>query len=256
MRRAINSITQALIRYHEQRFGPGQLVAMMVLWLAPLLAPAGLGASHYSWLGHGAETPPDSAALGKFVPTFYRIIDEATGEWSAGERSEKLLTRADQLIARVTPAFKRQLDIEGSARLLDGRIVNIEDRGRGRSRYLIVRNAPFGLGELGFRLVPYRTVAVDPRRIKLGSVLYIPSLAGVTLPSGDLHDGFCFAHDTGRGITGSRIDIFVGFESDENNTLTRSGRIASQETVLVYKVEGPTARALKARFKKDFSWHE
>jgi len=79
---------------------------------------------------------------------------------------------------------------------------------------------------------------------------------GIPLPSGEVHDGFCFAHDTGHGITGNRIDIFVGFESDRVNALTHSDRITSQEPVRVFRVEGATARALNARFTKEFTWHE
>jgi len=211
-------------------------------------------ASHYSWLGHGSDVPPNSTSLGAFVPTFYRVLDEA--KWPTGERAEELFTREGQLIARVASDFRRQLDTEGSARLRDGRIVNIEERVAGRMRYLVVRGAPFGVGAPGYRLVPYRTLAVDPRRIKLGTVLYIPALVGILLPTGEMHDGFGFAHDTGHGIIGNRIDIFVGFEDDRDNTLTRSGRIESQERIAVYTVDGPTARAVNARFAKEFTWHE
>jgi len=48
----------------------------------------------------------------------------------------------------------------------------------------------------------------------------------------------------------------VGFEDDRDNTLTRSGRIESQERIAVYTVDGPTARAVNARFAKEFTWHE
>jgi 3D (Asp-Asp-Asp) domain-containing protein len=226
-----------------------------VVLICVSFAPSGRGyASHYSWLGHSSEVPPNSTSLGTFVPTFYRILDETN--WPTGERSEELFTREGQLIARVPTVFRHQLDIEGSARLRDGRIVNIDERVGGRMRYLIVRGAPFGVGAPGYRLVPYRTVAVDPRRIKLGTVLYIPSLVGIQLPTGEVHDGFGFAHDTGRGIIGSRIDIFVGFEGDRDNTLTRSGRVASQERIPVYAVDGATARVVKARFAKEFTWNE
>jgi len=230
------------------------LLGILALLAASLLPAATGDASHYTWLGHSSDVPANSTSLGTFVPTFYRILDETT--WPAGERTEELFTREGQLIARVTPAFKRQLDIEGSARLRDGRVPNIEEPVGGHMRYLIVRGAPFGVGAPGYRLVPYRTVAVDPRRIRLGTVLYIPSLVGITLPTGGVHDGFCFAHDTGHGIIGSRIDIFVGLEDDSENTLTRSGRIANQERVPVYAVDGQTARAVKARFAREFTWHE
>jgi 3D (Asp-Asp-Asp) domain-containing protein len=40
-----------------------------------------------------------------------------------------------------------------------------------------------------------------------------------------------FAHDEGQGITGKRVDVFVGYESDVDNTLTRSGRIEDMRSV-------------------------
>ncbi len=230
---------------------------MITLVAAGLLGPPDLlWASHYAWLGHDGDTPPNSRLLGVFVPTIYRILDEAAPEWSAEKASEPLLSPDGRVIATIGPALKRQLDLEGSVRLRDGRIVNVEEKVNGKFRYLVVRNAPFGVAMPGFKLIPYRSISVDPRRIKLGTVLYIPALAGVALPSGDVHDGFCFAHDTGQGIVGNRIEIFVGFEHDLDNALTRSGRVASFAPMRIYRVDGPTAKAVNARFKKDFAWDE
>ncbi len=230
---------------------------MLTLVAAGLLGPPDLlWASHYAWLGHDGDTPPNSRLLGVFIPTIYRILDEAAPEWSAEQATEPLRSPDGRVIATIGPALKRQLDLEGSVRLRDGRIVNVEEKVNGKFRYLVVRNAPFGVAMPGFKLVPYRSISVDPRRITLGAVLYIPALAGVTLPSGDVHDGFCFAHDTGQGIVGNRIEIFVGFEHDLDNALTRSGRVASFAPMRVYRVDGPTANTVNARFKKDFTWDE
>jgi len=69
----------------------------------------------------------------------------------------------------------------------------------GKSRYRLARGA-YGDGVLNYRLIPYRTIAVDKTRIPYGSALYIPRARGVTitLPSGApaVHDGFFFAADT------------------------------------------------------------
>jgi 3D (Asp-Asp-Asp) domain-containing protein len=229
------------------------MLALAVLWI-PFDAS---WASHYAWLGHDRDLPPNTQLLGAaFVPTIYRILDEAAPEFSREAPTEPLHRPDGSTIAIVGRALKRQLDLEGSVRLRDGRIVNVEQKVKGKFRYLVVRNAPFGVAMPGFKLVPYRTISVDPRRIKLGTVLYVPALAGIALPSGDVHDGFCFAHDTGQGIVGNRVEIFVGFEHDLDNALTRSGRIASFDPLRIYRVDGPTARAVTARFKKDFAWNE
>lgn len=191
--------------------------------------------------------------LGGFAPTFYRILDESAPEWEDKARTEALLTVTGKLIERVTASFKRQFDVEGSARLRDGRIVNFHQKIDGSWRYLVATNAPFGLGLDGYKLIPYRTLAVDPEVIRPGTVLYSPALDGVRLPSGEVHDGFMFAHDEGQGITGSRIDVFVGYESDVDNTLTRSGRIEDMSPVELYQVDAVTANQLNQKYRCEFA---
>jgi 3D (Asp-Asp-Asp) domain-containing protein len=209
---------------------------------------AGCGTS----LAH-AIVPSNYRLLGAFSPTFYRILDESNAEWPNEPPTEPLLTLDGKLIARVGPTFKHQLDIEGSARLRDGRIVNFDEKREGEWRYLVVRHATYGIGEDGYKLIPYRTVAVDPKVIKLGTVLYLPALKGIRLPSGEIHDGFVFAHDTGQGIDGNRIDLFVGFEVDVDNTLTRSGQLINKEPTCVYQVDAATATEVSRRFRSRFA---
>jgi 3D (Asp-Asp-Asp) domain-containing protein len=106
-----------------------------------------------------------------------------------------------------------------------------------------------------YKLVPYRTLAVDPKVIRVGSVLYMPALDGVHLPNGEIHDGFVFAHDEGQSIKSNRIDVFVGFESDVDNTLTRSGRIPDMEPTEIYRVDEATAEQLNRRFAVQFTYN-
>jgi len=68
-------------------------------------------------------------------------------------------------------------------------------------------------------LVPYRTIAVDPHVIPMGSIIFIPSARKqpIILPSGEkvLHDGYFIAHDNGgsKAVSGNHIDIFCGLKS-------------------------------------------
>jgi 3D (Asp-Asp-Asp) domain-containing protein len=190
--------------------------------------------------------------LGQFRPTFYRILDESADEWSDEDATVPVLTPDGDVIKEVGARFKRHLDIEGSGRLSDGRIVNIARKVDGEARYSVVRNAPFGLGDHGYKLIPFRTLAVDPQVIPLGTVLYVPELVGVHLPSGEVHDGYVFAHDTGAGINGNRIDVFVGFENDVDNTLTRARRIGDMQQMEIYQVDDETAARLNQRFHSQF----
>ena len=72
----------------------------------------------------------------------------------------------------------------------------------------------FGDGVLNYRLIPFRTVAVDPEHIPYGSVLYVPAARGLEVELADgtvrTHDGYFFAGDTGGAIRVNHIDVFTG----------------------------------------------
>ncbi|MDX6712374.1 MAG: hypothetical protein QOH96_3390 [Blastocatellia bacterium] len=187
--------------------------------------------------------------IGKFVPTFYRILDEDSTEWPAEPATVGLDSCDGEYIASVSRTFKHHLDIEGSGRLHGGHIVNSGGTHDGESCWLEPSKAPFGLGEDGNGLIPYRSLAVDPNVVKLGTVLYIPALDGIRLPSGEVHDGLVIAHDTGSAIIGYRIDVFVGFENDVDNSLTQSGQIGNMEALSVYKVDDETADEIRHKFE-------
>ena len=105
----------------------------------------------------------------------------------------------------------------------------------GRS-FFSVAAGPFGDGVKGYRLVPFRTIAVDSTTFPFGTVLFIRKAQGVevTLPSGAIikHDGYFFAGDTGGAIKGRHIDVFCGatpvncfpgfIRSDETKTFSAS----------------------------------
>ena len=84
----------------------------------------------------------------------------------------------------------------------------------------------FGEGVKGYKLVPYRTIAVDPRKIPYGTVLYIPAAKGATIKITDStflrHDGYFFAGDTGGAIKGNHIDVFTGKDDSHPFDFVRS----------------------------------
>lgn len=89
---------------------------------------------------------------------------------------------------------------------------HIADKIKG-NRFEVV-NVPYGRGARVPQVVPYRTLAVDPRVIPHGTVLYIPQARGqkVTLPDGKevTHDGYFYAGDAGSAIIGNHVDFFCG----------------------------------------------
>ncbi len=82
----------------------------------------------------------------------------------------------------------------------------------GKTRW--TKTIGYGNGVKNYKLIPYRTIAVDPSNIAYGTVLYIPNACGdtITLPDGSriIHDGYFFAGDTGGAIKGTHIDTFTG----------------------------------------------
>ncbi len=67
------------------------------------------------------------------------------------------------------------------------------------------QKADAATGALGIELIPYRSVAVDPSYIPLGSILYYEAKPASKR-------GIVFAHDTGGAIKGAvRLDLFTGY---------------------------------------------
>jgi len=107
-------------------------------------------------------------------------------------------------------------DHQGKQQVDCAKVMNINPSwigASGKTRYRLAQGA-FGDGVKNYKLTPYRTIAVDKKKIPYGSVLYIPKARGVsiTLPSGQKikHDGYFFAGDTGGAIKKQHIDVFMG----------------------------------------------
>ncbi|MEO8551943.1 MAG: 3D domain-containing protein, partial [Kofleriaceae bacterium] len=119
-------------------------------------------------------------------------------------------------IAEVSHEFANQLAIQGTGKLHDGRVLNIWGRCKcSKSPCFKVTENQWGTAGSNHPLQPFRTVAVDPKVVKLGSLLYVPLLEGRTMPGrapwgGYVHDGCVVADDTGGHIDGHRLDLFVG----------------------------------------------
>ena len=88
------------------------------------------------------------------------------------------------------------------------------------------RSSNFGEGVKGFALVPYRTIAVDPRYIPYGTVLYIPEAKGALFTDSNgttmIHDGYFFAGDTGGAIKEWHIDVFTGVDASHPFAFVKS----------------------------------
>jgi len=132
-----------------------------------------------------AEESPKK--VGKALVTYYWLIDETSSRYH-GKRSAMLRDVRGKTIASTTPRFKRDLVMEGSGWLRDGRTVMFDRRKDGESRFRITK-AKYGLTITGCPLDPYRSIAVDPKFVKPGSTIYIPQLKGAKLPDGTEFQG-------------------------------------------------------------------
>jgi 3D (Asp-Asp-Asp) domain-containing protein len=120
---------------------------------------------------------------------------------------------------KVTAAFAKQLQLQGTAVLADGRMVNAA--GGGTYAFVRIVSAPYGVGAFHRApLEPFRSIAVSPKVIPLGSLVYIHEARGMPLPMGgsgvpEFHDGYFRAIDVGSMINGTHIDIFSGPELED-----------------------------------------
>jgi hypothetical protein len=125
----------------------------------------------------------------------------------------ELYTREGFFLARMTERFAWALRLEGSALMADGRVINYAGKcnyGYGTCfEQLNIENHPFGRGAGPRPLIPFKSVAVDPRLVKIGEPIYVPEFDGMLLPDGSIHDGCVRADDTGGGIKKRKMDFFV-----------------------------------------------
>lgn len=168
------------------------------------------------------EAPDPQAGLrGRFLMTKYYVAEEF-GRKQVEEQGEAGITIYDDKgcrpIATLSPKYVELLDIEGTGKLQDGRIINVTKPcscGHSPCYRPVPRGVKWGISATMRPLQPFRTISVDPAVIKLGSMVYIAELDGLTMPGkspygGFVHDGCVIAADVGGGIDGEHVDFFVG----------------------------------------------
>ena len=97
--------------------------------------------------------------------------------------------------------------------------------------YYIGGGSRGGRDSMGCRAVPMRTLAVDPRVVPKGSIVFIKETVGLPMPDGGTHDGLWYASDVGGAIKGRRIDLYTGSGSRSARALTGHGIDLAHMTV-------------------------
>lgn len=159
--------------------------------------------------------PNNFQLIGKLRPSFYWVSIEPN---DGANRDKKLLDVNGKFISNVSGNYLKKLSMEGTGLLLDGRVVNYHLRvtlpdGSREIRWRVCdpKIAPYGYGIDEIPLVAFKSTAVDPKVVKIGSKLYIPDAIGAVLPDGTIHDGYFTAVDIGDLIQNKKIDIFTSF---------------------------------------------
>jgi 3D (Asp-Asp-Asp) domain-containing protein len=170
------------------------------------IAAGSAGSAAGAEAGSGAEAVPAEAGSGTELAAATQ--PEMVTLYGPGAGCEP--------IAETTRDFAYELQIQGTGKLRDGRVLNVWGAcSCPTSPCWRVTEQQWGTAGTGRALQPFRTVAVDPKLIKLGSLLHIPLLEGKTMPGrppwgGFVHDGCVVADDTGGAIRDRQIDLFVG----------------------------------------------
>lgn len=180
-----------------------------------------------------APLPPNLVKVGDLKPTFYWVALEPD---DGVAKTIDLKDINDQVILSVSPTFYKGLRLEGTGRLLDGRVINFHKRvGEDiKWRFCPLDTAPYGYGLEDYALRPFHSVAVDPNVIPIPSLVYIPAAKGAPLPDGSIHDGYFEAVDIGSAIQDKRIDIFTAM-GDQSQVFERWG-LTNMKATAVYRV--------------------
>lgn len=186
---------------------------------------------------HAALKPGDS--MGKFRNSWYFLIEEST--YANDPKTENLLDMKGNVLVTVSKGFKKEVTMEGSGKLEDGRVINYAGKVKGQTRFQFV-SAPFGMGVGDCELEPLHSIAVDPKTIPLGSLVRIKETVGLVFPDGTVHDGLWRAVDVGSAIQGDRIDLFMGPGRDNGKFLEKSG-IDYLDSLSLELVELPAANS-------------
>jgi len=168
---------------------------------------------------------PRGRYLGRFKVTYYWAVEETKYPTS---RSSPIYLADGQLLGRFSAAFVKAFRVEAAACLKDGRRISYLKKA---NRAKVVDKF---LGCGGHTLTELKSIAVDPRLIPLGSVVYIPQAENVSI-EGQTLGGVFYAHDVGSAIKGKHIDIFVGRK--QNMDAFTSAGMGSASGVDVYVLE-------------------
>jgi 3D (Asp-Asp-Asp) domain-containing protein len=169
---------------------------------------------HCGGEGSSTGTGEPGDRLGEFALRYWFLADET--RYTAPHDTTIFDPQCD-LIGDVPEQLVDAIAREGRARLEDGRVVEFfgECECAFSPCFVQLDDAhPWGSGLDDRSLAPFRSVAVDPSVIAIGSPLYVEALDGLTMPGeapwgGFVHDGCVFADDAANAFDGETVGLFT-----------------------------------------------
>ncbi|KAK9696031.1 hypothetical protein K7432_012686 [Basidiobolus ranarum] len=98
--------------------------------------------------------------------------------------------------------------MEGTARLNNGKVINLDCGCNGGYNCFTTISQPYGLGARDNALKPF--VSVSANDIPIGSKLMVKQLKGLKMPNGRTHNGCVRVDDNGWSFGNNQIDFLVG----------------------------------------------
>ncbi|KAI9003799.1 hypothetical protein DFJ74DRAFT_693775 [Hyaloraphidium curvatum] len=201
-------------------------------------------------LGVAVSAPPGDAApaacysgrAGAVRLTSYWVPVEGTLDDSgplSGPRIVPLKTcarpdRPANVIARVANETSRKCSLEGTCRLADGRLVNVDgwvdgDPHKKCYRVMDPKKFPYGKGSRENPLVPWVSAASDD--LPFGTVVFVAPTKGLRVPgTTKRHNGCWRVDDTGIGVYRCWLDLFV---STYGNYVNVTGRLGERGSLAI-----------------------
>ncbi len=181
----------------------------------------------------------------KIELTRYYLVAEQ--DYSQDNKIIPVKNKNGPVIAMVNPSFFAAASLEGSAKLINGQVINVDGgytaadlntsaalttiaqkQYKGRNGYAglsgdgtkyftySVSPSMWGVGIHNYSLMPFVSVASDQKFYPFGTIIHIPILENMVMPDGTTHQGYVQCCDTGSAIKGeSHLDWFCGYKSFE-----------------------------------------
>ncbi|ORX78738.1 hypothetical protein K493DRAFT_391515 [Basidiobolus meristosporus CBS 931.73] len=150
-----------------------------------------------------------TAVMAKRVKmTYYWVAKESD---HSGSKNVNLRTCSGKNIAKVSKSFANAARMEGTARLNNGKIVNLAcSCGSGYNCFMELdpKRYPFGLGSRSNALKPF--ISISANDLPYGSKVMVNQLKGLKMPNGITHNGCVRVDDKGWSFGNNHIDLLVG----------------------------------------------